>query len=312
VRIFLVVGRTILDLQLFRNYSFSFGEVGMKWFCVAVLVMFVTASDMWGQLSEPCAGPTSCGTCDDAQWSEKIGPFYVESPFDNKTMACPWYVQVRVLLCPDGTKVICSFLAGPVRDTTEKGLPKLGNADCDSIFNKNLDSDTVRILQNRAYIQYLKSDFAKMYHGLPSSEKSKYECPNGNTKVEAVAASCAWGAPFEGEILVTPIDKVVGDVIVNKGDKVSMAWRGVVWVDCASQHCCRRYTKICWDKERGEAKISETLYTPDDDNSCGNPVNTKYNPPNSNLLPPGCRYSYTGRDEFRCKPNCFYILEEYK
>ncbi|MFM7775174.1 MAG: hypothetical protein ACKO9V_10140 [Candidatus Kapaibacterium sp.] len=179
----------------------------------------------------------------------------MEDPLDNKTMACPWYVRVRVLVCPDGTKVICSFVAGPVRDTLKDGTPKLGNADCDSIFNKDFGSDTIRILQNRAYIQYLKSDFAKMYHGLSSSEKTKYECPNGNTKVEAVAASCAWDAPFEVEIFVTPIDKVVGDVIVNKGDKVSTAWRGVVWVDCVSQHCCIRYTKPCLDNERGASNL---------------------------------------------------------
>ncbi|MFM8568487.1 MAG: hypothetical protein ACKOB6_02640 [Candidatus Kapaibacterium sp.] len=130
--------------------------------------------------------------------------------------------------------------------------------------------------------------------------------------MEAVAASCAWGAPFEGEIFVTPIDKVVGGVIVNKGDKVSMLWRGVVWVDCASQHCCRRYTNTCWDKERGEVKISERLYAPDDDNACMTDAETESNPPNPKLLPPGCRWSYTKRDYFICEPNCHYILEEYK
>ena len=290
----------------------------MKWFRIAILAMFVTAGDVWGQLSEPCAGPTSCGTCDDATWSDAIGPFYLEDPVQNKIMACPWYVRVRVLLCPDGTKVVCSFLAGPVRDTLENGLPKPGNTDCDSIFKRYytggplFDTEALRILQNRAYIQYLKSDFAEKYNGLPASEKSKYECPNGSTKVEMAAASCAWAAPFEGEIFVTPIDKVVGDVIVNKGDKVSMVWSGVVWVDCASQHCCRRFTKICWDKERGEAKISETLYAPDDDNACMNDAETEANPPNPKLLPPGCRYNYTRRDVFKCEPNCNYILEEYK
>ena len=175
-----------------------------------------------------------------------------------------------------------------------------------------VDTEALRILQNRAYIQYLKSDFAEKYNGLPASEKSKYECPNGSTKVEMAAASCAWAAPFEGEIFVTPIDKVVGDVIVNKGGKVSMVWSGVVWVDCASQHCCRRFTKICWDKERGEAKISETLYTPDNEKSCGSFVNTDNNPPDPKKLPPGCRYVLGKFPEYFCQPNCNYALEEYK
>jgi hypothetical protein len=282
----------------------------MKWFCIAILAMFVANSAVNAQIAEPCMGPTSCGSCDNAEW-KTMGPYYITDPINNVLMACPWYAKVKELNCPDGTKVICSILMGPVRDTSF-------NADCEDLFTRfytggsMFDAKAFRVLENRAYLQFLAQGLEQTYLSTPEFARSKYECPNGSTSVQLVATSCAWGAPVEGEIFITPIDKIVGDKVIHKGDKISVPWEGIVWTDCESQHCCKRFSKICWDKNLGKAVISETLYTPDNEKSCGSFVNTNNNPPDPKKLPPGCRYVLDKFDVYRCEPNCNYVLEEYK
>lgn len=282
----------------------------MKWFCVAVLVMFVTAGNVWGQLSEPCAW-TPCGgeaDCEKNGVSRTVGPFY-----SSRFPSCPWFVTIKEITCRNDEgfleKSVCEIL--PSFESGKAGCKEMRDAlDTRPYYNTELASQ----LMGEIYDKLILDDAKQEYQRATEGAKKYLECPYGTTRYTLVAASCSYVAPFVGTIKLGPAT-TYGDIGGGQGggvytENMLVSVEGFRWVPCNGVHCCRKHTSICWDKGKGKAVVKDVSYV--SNNAPGTCLSEWVNsqsqiqpPP----LPPGLKYTLIGYLQ-QCKPNCDNIFKQ--
>ena len=278
----------------------------MKWFCIAILAMFVANSAVNAQMTEPCAW-TPCGgeaDCEKNGVVRTAGPFYCK-----QFPTCPWFVTVREISCRNDEGMIeksfCEYLPTIARD---KGDCKDLVAAVETVpFNMELLSK----LMVEVYDLFLLADATREYKNSSDAVKKWLECPYGSVKYTLVAASCSYAAPFYGTVKLGPVEQY-GDIGNGQGgelyeENMLVSVEGVRWVPCIGIYCCRKHTRICWDKDKGVAVVKDVAYVSNNREGTCLKEDADYvqNPPPE--LPKGLKYR---RERFgiKCEPNCENIF----
>jgi hypothetical protein len=202
-------------------------------------------------------------------------------------------------------KSFCEYLPTIARD---KGDCKDLVAAVETVpFNMELLSK----LMVEVYDLFLLADATREYKNSSDAVKKWLECPYGSVKYTLVAASCSYAAPFYGTVKLGPVEQY-GDIGNGQGgelyeENMLVSVEGVRWVPCIGIYCCRKHTRICWDKDKGVAVVKDVAYVSNNREGTCLKEDADYvqNPPPE--LPKGLKYR---RERFgiKCEPNCENIF----
>jgi hypothetical protein len=269
--------------------------------------MFVANSAVNAQMTEPCAW-TPCGgeaDCEKNGVVRTVGPFYCK-----QFPRCPWFLTIKEITCRNDEglleKSVCEIL--PSFESQKSECQDLRNAlDTKPYYNIELAGK----LMAEVYDQFLLSDVTREYKNTPADFKKYIECPYGAVRYTLVAASCSYAAPFYGTVKLGPVEQY-GDIGNGQGgelyeENMLVSVEGVRWVPCNGIHCCRKHTRICWDKDKGVAVVKDVAYVSNNpEGTCTTEYMDISNVPPP-PLPAGLKYRLKGYLQ-QCQPNCDNIL----